>query len=97
MQKNATSEGQVIIKLIVWRIKNLILKNGIKDIKIQMIYFKKLYYNDLTEDKKQIMDIFVNEKYNFILAFKKAFYPQRIRSKIIDEIIVRVLFVIGVL
>ena len=37
----------------------------------------------------------VNKKYNFINALKKTFYPKRFRRKLIDEISVRILFLIG--
>ncbi len=97
MEKNATSEGQGIIKLFIWRFKNLVFGDGMKDIKNQMLYYKKIYYNDLSDDKKKILDLFANEKYNFFVALKKAFYPKRIRSKMIDEIMLRILFVLGVL
>jgi rhamnosyltransferase len=41
-KENATSEGQGYIKLLLWRLKNLLVKNGIKDIKRQMINFKEI-------------------------------------------------------
>ena len=97
MKKNATSEGQGYFRLIIWRIKNLVLKNGIKDVKKQMINFKEIYYNDLSDENKKILDLFANEKYSFIKAIKKAFYPKRIRSKLIDDFMLRIIFIFGVL
>ena len=89
MKKNATSEGQGYFRLLIWRIKNLVLKNGIKDVKRQMLNFKEIYYNDLTEENKKILDIFANEKYNFFLDLKKAFYPK--------NFMLRIIFILGVL
>ena len=97
MKKNATSEGQGYFRLIIWRIKNLVLKNGIKDVKKQMINFKEIYYNELSDENKKILDLFANEKYSFIKAIKKAFYPKRIRSKLIDDFMLRIIFIFGVL
>ena len=97
MKKNATSEGQGYFRLLIWRIKNLVLKNGIKDVKRQMLNFKEIYYNDLTEENKKILDIFANEKYNFFLDLKKAFYPKKIRNKLIDDFMLRIIFILGVL
>lgn len=96
-KQNATSEGQGYFRLLVWRVKNLLFKNGMKDIKQQMLNFKSIYYNELSEENKEILDLFSNEKYNLFKAFKKAFYPKRIRKSLMDEIMLRIIFLIGVL
>ncbi len=94
-KENATSEGQGYFRLLIWRFKNLLFGNGMKDIKQQMLNFKKIFYNDLSEENQKILDLFGNEKYSFIKAIKKTFYPKRIRSKLSDEIMLRVLFLFG--
>ncbi len=96
-KQNATSEGQGYIRLLVWRIKNLLFKNGMKDIKQQMLNFKEIYYNELSEENKKILDLFSNEKYSFIIALKKAFYPKKIRNSLIDDFMLRIIFILGVL
>lgn len=96
-KQNATSEGQGYIRLLMWRIKNLLFKNGMKDIKQQMLNFKEIYYDELSEENKKILDLFSNEKYNFFKALKKAFYPKRIRTSLLDELMLRIIFIIGVL
>jgi rhamnosyltransferase len=96
-KQNATSEGQGYLRLLIWRIKNLLFKNGMKDIKQQMLNFKEIYYNELSDENKKIIDLFSNEKYNFVVALKKAFYPKRIRKSLIDDIMLRIIFIIGVL
>ena len=96
-KENATSEGQGYFRLIVWRVKNLLIKNGMKDIKRQMINFKDFYYEDLSDENKRILDLFSNEKYNFFKALKKAFYMKRIRSKLLDDLMLRIIFLLGVL
>lgn len=96
-KENATSEGQGYLRLLVWRVKNLLLNDGMKDIKQQMINFKNIYYNDLTDEQKEILDLFSNEKYNFFKALKKAFYPKRIRRTLVDDLMLRIIFILGVL
>ena len=49
----------------------------------------------ICQKRIKILDLFGNEKYSFIKAIKKAFYPKRIRSKLSDEIMLRVLFIFG--
>ena len=96
-EKNATAEGQNILKVFLWRIKKLFANNGMKDIKTQQLEYKRLFYNNLSNENKEILDLFVQEKYNFFKAIKKAFYPKKIRRKIIDDLMVRILFILGVL
>lgn len=97
MKTNATVEGQGYIRLFIWRIKNLLMNDGIKDIKRQMINYKNTYYDELSDENKKVLDLFSKEKYNFFRALRKTFYPKKLRSRLIDEIMLRVLFLIGVL
>lgn len=96
-KENATSEGQGYIRLLIWRIKNLLFKDGMSDIKQQMINFKDYYYYQLSDENKKIIKLFSNEEYSFDIALKKAFYPKRIRNNIIDDLMIRIIFLIGVL
>ena len=95
--KNATAEGQNIFRVFWWRIEKLIGDSGIADIRIQQLEYKRLFYNKLSDENKKILDLFVQEKYNFFKAIRKAFYPKRIRRKLVDDLMVRVLFILGVL
>lgn len=94
---NATVEGQGIITLMIWRIKKLLLGDGMKDIKKQITIFKNIFYKQLSDKDKKIIDTFEGEKYNFFKALKKAFYPKKIRRKLIDDISVRIFFLLGIL
>lgn len=95
-KENATSEGQGYIRLLIWRIKNLLLKDGMQDIKQQMINFKEYYYYQLSKENKEILDLF-SQEYSFANALKKAFYPKRIRNRLIDDFMIRLVFLTGVL
>ena len=97
MKTNATVEGQGYFRLFVWRIKNLLMNDGIKDIKRQMINYKNTYYDKLNDEDKKTLDLFSKEKYNFFRALKKMFYPRKLRSRFVDEVMLRLLFLIGVL
>jgi len=68
-----------------------------KDIKQQMINFKDYYYYQLSDENKKIIDLFSEEDYTFNHALKKAFYSKRIRNNLIDDLMIRILFLIGVL
>ena len=96
-QKNATAEGQSALKVFLWRIEKLFTDKGMQDIKTQQLEYKKMFYNKLPDENKKILDIFVQEKYNFFKAIRKAFYPQKLRRKLVDDIMVRILFLFGIL
>lgn len=97
MKTNATVEGQGYFKLFIWRIKNLLMNDGIKDIKRQMINYKKIYYSKLSEENKKALDLFSKEKYNFFRALRKTFYLKRLRARFVDDLMLRILFLIGAL
>jgi hypothetical protein len=91
-----TAEGRGIITVFRWRIKKLLVNGGLKKFKIQILDFKNFFYEELKEEDKKLLDLFT-EKYNLINALKKCFYFKRFRRKLLDELIVRVLFLFGVL
>ena len=63
-----------------------------------MIFLRKdYYYYQLSDENKKIIKLFSNEEYSFDIALKKAFYPKRIRNNIIDDLMIRIIFLIGVL
>lgn len=93
--KSVTSEGKNIIQLLIWRINNFLFSDKLKQIKAQLKEYKKLYYTNLSDENKKILNLFTNEKYYFKIAIKKTFYPKRFRKKFFDEILVRILFIIG--
>lgn len=94
---NATVEGQGIVTLMTWRIKKLLLGDGMKDIKKQITMFKNIFYKQLSNKDKKIIDTFEGENYNFFKALKKVFYPKKIRRKLIDDISLRIFFLFGIL
>ena len=45
---------------------------------------------------KKILDLFT-EKYSFKNAIKKLFFPKKFRRKLLDECMIRVLFLFGII
>lgn len=92
--KSVTVEGKNPFELLVFRIKKFIVGNSLKQIKEQWKEYEKFYYNELDEKDKKLLKLFTH-RYNFFMDLRKTFYPRRFRRKIIDEINVRILFLIG--
>ncbi len=57
--------------------------------------FHQVYDKELGENDKQVLDLFVSEKYSIIKSIKKACFPKRWRSSIMSEISIRFLMLIG--
>lgn len=93
--KSVTVEGKSRIQLFIWRVKEFLIGDSLKQIKKQLKEYEQFYSNNLTEENKKLLKLFTNEKYNFWIALKKVFYPKRFRKKFIDEISVRILFIFG--
>ena len=96
-KENATSEGQGYFRLIAWRIKHLLVDDGMKDIKQQMINFKEYYYYELSDENKKVLKLFAEEDNTIKLIFKKIFYPKRCRDNLLDDLMLRFIFFMGVL
>lgn len=96
-KENATSEGQGYFRLLAWRIKHLLVDDGMKDIKQQMINFKEYYYHQLSNENKTIIKLFSEKENSFSLVMKKFFYPRRYRDNLLDDIMLRFIFLMGVL
>ena len=96
-KENATSEGQGYLRLLVWRIKHLLVDDGMKDIKQQMINFREYYYYQLSDENKKIIKLFSERNTTLENTFRKFFYPKRLRDNFLDEIMVRFIFFMGVL
>lgn len=92
---NTSNVGMSFISLQIFRIKKFILGDYFKVIKKQQLKYNKYFYNDLPEENQKIMKLFTNEKYNFKNALIKTFYPKMFRQKIIDEILIRIMFLFG--
>ena len=96
-KENATSEGQGYFRLLAWRIKHLLVGDGMKDIKQQMINFREYYYYQLSDENKKILKLFSEKENSFSLVMKKFFYPKRFRDNLLDDIMLRIIFLMGVL
>ena len=93
--KSVTAEGKSFIEFQIWRFKKFFVGDSLKQIKKQIIEYSNLYRDKLKEEDKKVLDLFNKTKYNLIIALKKVFYPKRFRKKISDEIMLRILFLIG--
>ena len=93
--QSVTVEGKGFLEFQIWRIKKFFIGDSLKIIKKQIMEYSNLYRDNLCKEDKKVLDLFNNKKYSLKKALKKTFYPKRFRRKISDEIMVRILFLIG--
>lgn len=79
---------------LTWRIKMWFGNNdNLITLKNILIEYKQIFGDRLSEEDKKMLDIFTID--NFANYFKKIFYPHRLRTKLIEEIALRSIFIIG--
>lgn len=92
---NVTPGGGGFLKLQIFRIKKFLFGDYFKNIKKQIQKFDKLFHEQLSNEDKKLISLFTKEKYSFLNALKKIFYPKRFRQNFLDEIFLRFIFLIG--
>ncbi len=77
------------------RFKKYFKTDGFTNIKNVMDEFCEMFYEQLSPKDKKILKLFVNRSKNPLIVLKKVFYPHRLRYDIKDEIMLRIVFLIG--
>lgn len=92
--KNASQSRSEFFTLLTWRIKNFVLSENDR--------FRKMYNEILTcypefldKHKYNLLSAFVNDYNSFRNRMYKFFYPRRFRQYLVDEIPLRILFLMG--
>ena len=93
--KNVSPGGKGFIAFQIWRIKKFFLNDYFSNVKDELIEFEESFGNQLKPEDRKILSLFTNKKYSFTKSMKKVFYPKMFRQKWIDEIMLRIIFLIG--
>lgn len=94
---NVSTVNQNFIQFQIWRIKQIFKKSYFKQLKEQLIEFEKIYKKQLKPKDKKLLSLFTKKNYSFINAMKKVFYPHMFRQKIVDDIFIRIIFLVGII
>lgn len=92
---NVSAGGKNFIAFQIWRIKKFFINNYFSNVKEEIIEFDQIFGDKLSPDKKKIIDLFTSRKYSLIKALKRVFYPHMFRQKLVDEIFLRFIILIG--
>ncbi len=92
---NVSADATNFIKFQIWRIKKFFINNYFNNVKQQAIEYEKLYKDKLSKKDQKVLNLFTSKNYNVRKQLTKVFYPKMFRQKMIDEIMLRFIFLIG--
>lgn len=79
-----------------WRATQFISKKGFSEYRLIMEEFYEIVGDQLSKKNKRFLENFISHKY-FPWVILKVFYPKRLRSRLLDEIGLRIAFILNYL
>ncbi len=95
-EETLTNRSYNPLKTLLWRFKQIKNEGYFKKTKHQIKQFYEQYEKDLPENYKNIIKPFITN-YSFLNVLKKTTYLKPYRNGLIDEILLRILFIINVI
>lgn len=92
---NVSDAGDSFLKFQIWRFKRFFLNHYFSKIHRQIQEFADFHGDKLSPEKQRELAMFTQDGFHPLLALKKVFYPKYFRQKALDEIFVRLVFLIG--
>ena len=92
---NVSAGGMSFFKFQVWRFKKFFLGNYFTNIREMLREYEENYHEMLTPEDRRLLALFTQKGYHLNVAAKKVFYPARFRASMIDELMLRLIFLIG--
>ena len=95
LEESTSPGGKSFLAMQIWRFKKFFINDYFRKIREQQYEFSNLYGQQLSAKDRKVMNLFIKQKYSFCTALKKCFYPVWFRQGIVEELMVRMLFLIG--
>lgn len=92
---NVSDGGDSFLKFQIWRFKRFFLNHYFRHIHEQIKEFGSIYRERLSESDQKKLDLFTRDGFHPLLALRKVFYPAKLRQKLVDEVFLRLIFLIG--
>lgn len=92
---NVSAGGMKFFEFQVWRFKKFFLRDYFAMVRKMLREYGDYYRDRLSEKDQKILRLFTKEKYNFFTSIQKVFYPHKYRQKFTDELMVRIIFLLG--
>ncbi len=94
-EKNVSTYTNNFFKTQLLRIKNFLLSDGQNIINETVNIFYDVYKNELSNDKKKIIEIYKNKKFNLTNRLRKFIYKSRYSDSLFDELAIRFMLLVG--
>ena len=92
---NVTTVKQDFFGIFIFRLKQYVFNNKFwNDLNKQHILFYNMFFDKLNNKDKKILKLFIDKK-SFLSQVKKTFYFVNYRNSLIQEIMIRMIFLIG--
>lgn len=92
-EKSVTSNKLSGLGMWKWRIKKFLVNDNFKDYRGILEEFSQVLNKKLCAKDRKTLNFFL--KKGFLHNIKKCLYPKRLRTKFVDEIGLRIMFLIG--
>lgn len=91
----ASKEGMNFFELQVWRVKTYFKKDKFSVIRKMIVNYNEQFGDRLNPEDKKLLDLYSQERHTLFIGLKKAFHKGRFRPKMTDEIMLRMIALIG--
>lgn len=92
---NVSNAGDSFLKQQIWRFKKFFVNNYFATIHEQIKEYKSYHYDALSKEDKKVLDLFSVDGFHPLITLKKVFYPHYYRQKWTDELMIRLVILIG--
>ncbi len=92
---NVSDGGANFWKFQVWRFKKFFLNDHFAVVHEHIKDFRRIYYDRLSPENQKYIDMFSMDGFHPLNQLKKTFYPKKMRQRAIDELFIRIIFLIG--
>ena len=92
---NVSNGGDSFMKQQVWRFKKFFLNHYFYNIHEQIKEYGQTYGAKLSQSNQKVLALFIKDGFHPLNALRKVFYPAKLRQGVVDELFVRLVFLIG--
>ena len=97
LKSSVSPAGWGFWKFQWYRIRKFFFQGYFRNVRRQLQEFSDYYREKLEPGDRQLLDLLTGRRPSLIRSVRKAFYPVRFRQNMIDEILLRILFLFGIL
>lgn len=95
-EQTVSAGGMGFFKFQWWRMKKFFGNHYFEEVKAQLCEYERIFKKEMKEEDRKLLQLFTGKR-KLSKQLKKVCYPKRFRASLIDEIFLRIIFLIGAL